>query len=118
MVTKHLHTFIPNEKISKLESKSIPYVFLGYCERTKAYRLMCVKTKRIIKSQHVMFLEGTQEIKGVCHNKPPSNQIENLADEVVNDDELVKDVNPITLKERLAEDMEGGESTSNSSSKE
>ncbi len=41
---------IPNEKRSKLESKSIPCVFLGYCEGTKAYRLMCVETKRIIKS--------------------------------------------------------------------
>jgi len=41
---------IPIEKISKLESKSIPCVFLGYCERNKTYRLMCVETKRIIKS--------------------------------------------------------------------
>ncbi len=40
----------PNEKIRKLESKSIPCVFLGYCEGTKAYHFMCVKTKRIIKS--------------------------------------------------------------------
>jgi hypothetical protein len=28
-------------------------------------------------------------------------------DEVVNDDELVKDANHISLKERLAKDMEG-----------
>jgi len=38
------------EKINKLESKSMLCVFLGYCERTKAYHLMCVETKRIIKS--------------------------------------------------------------------
>jgi len=38
------------EKKRKLESKSMPCVFLGYCEGTKAYRLMCVETKRIIKS--------------------------------------------------------------------
>jgi hypothetical protein len=41
---------IPIEKRSKLESKSIPRVFLGYCERNKTYRLICVETKRIIKS--------------------------------------------------------------------
>jgi len=41
---------IPNEKRNKLESKSIPCVFLGYYEGTKAYRLMCLETKRIIKS--------------------------------------------------------------------
>jgi hypothetical protein len=41
---------ILNEKRSKLGSKSMPCVFLGYCEGTKAYHLMCVKIKRIIKS--------------------------------------------------------------------
>ncbi len=41
---------IPGEKKNKLESKSIPCVFLRYCEGTKTYRLMCVETKRIIKS--------------------------------------------------------------------
>jgi hypothetical protein len=51
---------IPDEKRSKLKSKFMPCVFLGYCEGTKAYRLMCVKTKRIIKSQDVVFLEGTK----------------------------------------------------------
>ncbi len=39
-------------------------------------------------------------------------------DKVVNNDELVKDANPISLKERPAEDVEGDESTSNSFSKE
>ncbi len=105
---------ILNEKRSKLESKSIPCVFLGYCEGTKAYHLMCVETKRIIKSRNVMFLEGTEELNGVHHNKPLSNQVEHLVDEVMNDDDIVKDVNPIPLKERPAEDVEGGESTSNS----
>ncbi len=46
-------------KESKLESKSMPCVFFGYCEGTKAYHLMCVETKRIIKSRDVVFLEGT-----------------------------------------------------------
>ncbi len=108
---------ILDEKISKLKSKSIPCVFLGYYERTKAYRLMCVETKRIIKNRDVMFLEGTEGVKGV-HNRSPSNQVEQLVDEVVNDDDIPKDVNPIPLKERPAEDMEGDESTSNSSSEE
>jgi hypothetical protein len=35
-------------------------------------------------------------------------------DEVVNNDKLVKDVNPVALKERPTEDVEGDESTSNS----
>jgi len=93
---------IRHEKRSKLESKSIPCVFLGYYEGSKSYRSMCVETKRIIKSQDVMFLEGTEEVKGVHDKIPPSNQVEQVVDEVVNDDELVKDVNPISLKERRA----------------
>jgi hypothetical protein len=52
---------IPDEKKSKLESKSMPCVFLGYCEGTKTYHLMCVETKRIIKSRDVVFLEGTKK---------------------------------------------------------
>jgi len=96
----------------------MPCVFLGYCERTKAYRLMCVETKRIIKSQDV-FLEGIEKIEGVHHNRPLSKQVEHVVvDKVVNNDELVKDANPISLKERPTEDVEGDESTSNSFSKE
>ncbi len=109
---------IPDEKKSKLDSTSIPCVFLRYCERNKTYRLMCVKTKRLIESQDVMFLERTKEVKGVRDNRPPSNQVEHVVDEVVNDDELVKDVNPISLKEKPTKDVEGDESTSNSFSEE
>ncbi len=97
----------------------MPCVFLGYCERTKAYRLMCVETKRIIKSRDVVFLEGTKEVEGVHDNRPPSKEGEHVVvDELVINDELVKDVNRISLNEKLVEDMEGDESTSNFSSEE
>jgi hypothetical protein len=97
----------------------MPCVFLGYCEGTKAYRLMCVETKRIIKSRDVVFLEGTKKVKGVHHNRSPSKQVDHVVvDEVVNDDELVKDANPISLNEGSLEGVEGDESTSNSSSEE
>jgi hypothetical protein len=80
---------------------------------------MCVKIKRIIKSQDVMFLEGMEEVEGVHDNKPPSKQVEHIVlNEVVNYDELVKDANHISLKERPTKDVEGDESTLNSSSKE
>jgi len=93
--------------------------FLGYCEGTKAYRLMCVETKRIIKNQNVVFLEGTKEVEGVHDNTPPLKQVEHVVmDEVVNDDEVVKNANRISLKEKPVEDVEGDESTSNSSFEE
>ncbi len=76
---------------------------------------MCVETKRIVKSRDVVFLEGTKKVEGVHHNRPPSKQVEHVVvDEVMNDDELVKDANPISLNEGSTEDMEGHESTLNS----
>jgi hypothetical protein len=72
-----------------------------------------------MKSRNVLFLEGTKEVEGVHVNRPPSKEGEHVVvDEVLIDDELVKDANPISLKEKPAEDVEGDESTSNSSLKE
>jgi hypothetical protein len=54
------------------------------------------------------------EMKGVHDNRPLSKQVEHvIVNEVMNDDELVKDANHISLKEKLVEDVEGDESTSN-----
>jgi hypothetical protein len=52
----------------------MPCVFLGYCEGTKTYRLMCVETKRIIKNRDVVFLEGTKEVEDVHDNRPLSKE--------------------------------------------
>jgi hypothetical protein len=52
---------VPNEKRTKLQSKSMPCVFLGYYEGTKAYRLMCLKTKRIIKVEMSCPLKGQKK---------------------------------------------------------
>ncbi len=66
-----------------------------------------------------MFLEGTKKVEGVHHNRPLPKQVEHVVvDEVVNDDELAKDANPISLNERSIEGVEGDESTSNSSEEE
>jgi len=72
------YAHIPNEKRNKLESKSIPHVFLGYCDGTKAYCLMCVETQKIIKSRNFVFLEGRTEVKGVNESKPHSKQGEHV----------------------------------------
>jgi hypothetical protein len=53
----------------------MPSVFLGYCEGTKAYRLMCVETKRIIKSRDVMFIERSREIGGAFHPEKEENVV-------------------------------------------
>jgi hypothetical protein len=48
-------------------------VLLGYYEGTKAYHLMCVETKIIIKSRDVVFIEGLKEIGGVLHPEKEKN---------------------------------------------
>jgi len=53
----------------------MPCVFLGYYEGMKVYHLMCVKTKRIIKSRDVMFIKGSKEIGGVPHLKKVENVV-------------------------------------------
>ena len=53
----HLHVLgciayakVPDEKRFKLDAKGIKCLMLGYCEGTRAYRLMCLETMKIIKS--------------------------------------------------------------------
>jgi hypothetical protein len=53
----------------------MPCVFLGYYEGTKAYRLMCVETKRIIKTRDGVFIERSKEIGGVLHLKKEKNVV-------------------------------------------
>jgi hypothetical protein len=50
-------------------------MFLGYYEGTKSNRLMCVKTKRIIKSRDVVFIEGSKEIGGAPHLEKEENVV-------------------------------------------
>jgi hypothetical protein len=104
-----------DEKRTKLESKSMPCVFLGYYEGTKVYRLMCVKTKRIIKSRDVVFIERLKKIGGVPHHPEKEENV------VVREEVEVKE--PLTfsrdtlLNERRMEGVQS-ESTPKSSSEE
>ncbi len=83
---------VPDEKRTKLKSKSMPCVFLGYYEGTKTYCLMCLETKRIIKSRDVMFIERSKEIGGVLHPKKVENVV---VDEIMNKE--VEGEEPLTF---------------------
>ncbi len=52
---------VPDKKRTKLESKSMPCVFLGYYEGTKAYRLMCVKPRESLKLEMSCSLKGQRK---------------------------------------------------------
>jgi hypothetical protein len=53
---------VPNEKRGKLDAKGTKCLFLGYCEGIKAYRLMCVQSKKIIKCKDVEFMEDNTSV--------------------------------------------------------
>ncbi len=105
---------VPDEKRTKLKSKSMPCVFLGFYEGSKAYRLMCVETKRIIKSRNVMFIEESKNIGGVLHTKKVKNVV---VHEIVNRE--VEGEEPLTFSQDTPLNeatMEGVQSESTPSS--
>lgn len=52
---------VPKEKRQKWDAKSRKFVFVGYCESSKGYRLLDLNTNKIIKSRDVVFLENVQK---------------------------------------------------------
>jgi len=107
-----------NEKRTKLESKSMPCVFLRYYEGRKTYCLMCLKTKRIIRSRDVMFIEGSKKIGGVLHPKKVENVVvDEIMNKEVEGEELLTFSRDTPLNETITEGVQS-ESTPSSSSKE
>ena len=99
---------VPDSQRTKLEPKGTKCLFLGYCEGTKAYRLMSVETKKILRSRNVTFVEdstpqgasmdgpsGRIEDNGVVVDQPTDTLIIDLKDEVEEHDalEIVKSKN-------------------------
>jgi len=54
------YTTDPNEK--RFNAKETKCMFVGYCKDIEAYRLMCLETKRIIKSGNVAFMEDNKSM--------------------------------------------------------
>ena len=87
----HLRTFgstayahIPKEKRSKLDSKALQGIFLGYSEESKAYRIYDKNSGKLIVSRDVIFQEQEED------NMSPAVNLE-------------EDQNEVTLKESEAE---------------
>ena len=52
-----------DEKRNKLDAKGTKYWFVSYCKGTKAYSLMCLQTKKIIKNRDVVFMNDNTSVK-------------------------------------------------------
>jgi len=51
------YAHVPDEKIRKLDYKTVKCIFIGYCEKTKAYRLYNPQNKKLLVSYDVFFDE-------------------------------------------------------------
>ena len=54
----------------RFNAKGTKCMFLGYCEGMEAYRLMCLETKKIIKSRDVVFMEDSGSINNDLEMRP------------------------------------------------
>ena len=77
---------VPDEKRTKLDAKGIKCLFVGYCEGTKAYRLVCLESQKIIKSPDVVFFEDKR-----LSEEDPSGSISQEALEVDHSSKLDDD---------------------------
>jgi len=64
------YAMVPDEKRGKLDAKGTKCLFIGYCEGTKAYRLMCVQSKKIIKCRDVEFMEDNISVGNDLEMRP------------------------------------------------
>lgn len=52
--------FVPKQKRTKFDAKSKQYLFVGYCDGSKGYRLIDPVTHKIVESRDVKFLEAVE----------------------------------------------------------
>lgn len=57
------YTKVPDETRGKLDSKTMKCILLGYCIGTRAYKLLCFESKKIVKSRDVVFVENSEDLK-------------------------------------------------------
>jgi hypothetical protein len=62
------YVVVADEK--RFNTKGTKCMFLGYCEGIEAYRLMCLETKKIIKSGDVVFMEDSGSMRNDLEMRP------------------------------------------------
>ena len=78
---------IPLDKRRDLQLQSIEFMFNGYPDESKCFKLLYIKTKHIIIERSVMFDEPLQEVELVEKNVEfPSYSTEYLDDGIGGDD--------------------------------
>lgn len=109
------YTHIPKDQRKKWDSKSVPYIFVGYCEESKGYRLIDPnQPRKIVRAKDVVFLENKFSIDKLVspreENVPaiipnPESEVNHYGDNNVNLDEE----NQAYSNEELSEEVEESE---------
>lgn len=80
---QYIHTFgskvyahVPKELRRKLDEKTREFIFVGYAENAKGFRLLDKSTDRVVISRDVNFLDESKEviIKGKQEQEAPYNE--------------------------------------------
>lgn len=61
---------MPDKQRGKLDAKGKEYLSLDYCDGTKAYRLMCLQTKNVIKIRDVVFMKHDMSFGNILEIRP------------------------------------------------
>jgi hypothetical protein len=64
-----------DEILCKIDARRIKCMFCKYYKGMKAYRLMCLETKKIMKSRDVGFMEGSGSIRNDLVMRPSGRNI-------------------------------------------
>ena len=75
---------IPLDKRKSLQPQSVECIFIGYPEEAKGYKLLNIRTKKILIERSVSFEEPLQDLKVVEEETAeiPSHSAEDYGDEM------------------------------------
>jgi len=59
----HVYVMYNTQEVSKLDSKSRKYVFLGYADEVKGYRLWDPTAHKVVINRDVIFAEGKMQME-------------------------------------------------------
>lgn len=84
--------WLPNRKRSKLDAKSVECIFLRNASNSKAYRLYNEKTKKIVVSRDVIFMENDEMVID-SNNNINKNSYIYIEDDTDDEDNVSQGVN-------------------------
>ena len=99
----YAYAHVPQEKRTKFDAKAIKCLFLGYCEGTKAYRLLSLESNKILKSRDVIFCE-VPEVGSDLKIRPSGRDDVIQGIDVVVDDISKSKMDEVVTSESIEED--------------